>query len=200
MIIVFSGKIGSGKTTAANYLKLKYGFLPYSFARPLKKIGKIFGFSHNEMYGTQKEKLSINEKWGISGREFLQKVGTELFRNNLQKVLPNIQIEYGIWSDIFMNKYKEHNDNYVIDDMRFEDEYNMLRDLGAIFVECRTETKKEENKKDKDCGNQDSYKSHISERSLNNIEVDHIIINNGTMKDMYKSLSGIMEQYIDHNR
>jgi len=72
MIIGISGFIGSGKTTAANYLVQK-GFKEYSMAGPLKKIAEIFHFELHQLYGTQEQKLELNKYWNISGREFLQK-------------------------------------------------------------------------------------------------------------------------------
>ena len=46
----------SGKDTAADYLCQKYHFKKYNFADPLKEgIGKMFGFSHDQLYGKDKE-------------------------------------------------------------------------------------------------------------------------------------------------
>ena len=87
MIYGIIGKIGSGKTTISEYLKLK-GFLEYSFATPLKKVAIALGFSDSEIHGTQEEKLNVNKTWNISGREFLQKFGTEVCRNMLPDLFP----------------------------------------------------------------------------------------------------------------
>ena len=72
-IIGLSGYKGSGKDTVADFLCEKYGFIKYGFADPIKEIAKImFDFSEDE---TLKE--VVDERWGISPREFYQKFGTE---------------------------------------------------------------------------------------------------------------------------
>jgi dephospho-CoA kinase len=134
MIIGITGKIGSGKSTLAEYLTDSYGYIEYSFATPLKQIGEIFGFSQMELYGTQEQKLEVNKLWGVSAREFLQKVGTELFRESLPKVLPDLKIRRGIWSDIFRNVYEKKPELYVVSDVRFLDEYQTIKDLGGIVI------------------------------------------------------------------
>jgi dephospho-CoA kinase len=46
-VIGFCGKMGAGKSTCANHLKNKYGFVKVSFASKLKDIcQQLFGFSH----------------------------------------------------------------------------------------------------------------------------------------------------------
>ena len=87
MIIGISGEIGCGKTTVCKYLKNEHQFIEYNFANPLKQIGTILGFSDKELYGTQQDKLLINPLWGVSGREFMQKFGTEVVRDTLPTIL-----------------------------------------------------------------------------------------------------------------
>ena len=105
MIVGITGKIGSGKSTIAEILT-KHGYIEYSMAYPLKEIGKLFGFTNEQLYGTQEQKLQIHNHWGISARTFLQKIGTELFRENLPKIIPEMKIERTIWVDLFKIKYK----------------------------------------------------------------------------------------------
>ena len=57
MIIGITGKIGSGKSTLAQILEEKFGYTEYSMATPLKEIGRIFGFTEEQLYGTQEQKL-----------------------------------------------------------------------------------------------------------------------------------------------
>ena len=64
LIIGIAGKIGVGKTTTSDYLAQKYSFYEYSFAEPIKKIGLIFGFESHQLYGTQSQKMEVNEHWG----------------------------------------------------------------------------------------------------------------------------------------
>lgn len=183
MIIGITGKIGSGKSTVSNYMADAYGFKEYSFASPLKQIGEIFGFTHTELYGTQEQKLEKNEVWGVSARDFLQKVGTELFRDKLQEVLPHIKVKRGLWSDMFRKKYETHPGLYVISDVRFLDEYQTIKDLGGVVIRVnRNETVNKGGEEHK----------HRSETVMDCITPDFIILNNGSLHDLKIQIDSIV--------
>lgn len=166
MIIGITGKIGSGKTTIARHLKT-LGFEEYCFADPLKKIGSIFGFSNSQLYGTQEQKLEIHPFWKISARTFLQKVGTELFRENLPKIIP--EMSNSVWVDIFKQKYQQSPRNYVISDVRFLDEANAIKELGGVIVRVQRN-----NNISSDNGVE---LIHASEMELSKIQEDFLIDN-----------------------
>jgi len=171
MIIGITGKIGSGKSTLASYLQKK-GYTEYSFAQPLKEIGRIFGFSDKQLFGSQQEKLEIHPYWKVSAREFLQRVGTDLFRVALPQSCPEM---FSVWTRLFILKYSQEPGNYVISDVRFLDEAKTIKDLGGVLI--RTS---------RNC--QDSSLSgtehlHVSEVEMSQIEVDFTIDNNLLSKE-----------------
>jgi ATPase subunit of ABC transporter with duplicated ATPase domains len=79
-LIMLTGKIGSGKTTAAQLLVDHAGYTEVTFAGPIKEFARSIGFTWEEVYGTQAQKETPNKHYGISGRQFLQKFGTDLCR------------------------------------------------------------------------------------------------------------------------
>lgn len=173
-LIGIVGKIGVGKSTAANYLEEKLQFKEVSFAFPLKKIAIELGFKENEVFGTQEEKLEKNELWNISGREFLQKFGTDICRNTLPEMFPSMS---GIWIKLGRQKIEElmkTNYNVVISDVRFPDEAEMIRELGGKIVRIERdtgETKCEVN-------------THASELQSSQIKADVVVQNVEGMPDL----------------
>jgi dephospho-CoA kinase len=189
MIIGITGKIGSGKSTLADYLVEKYNYTEYSFASPLKKIGEIFGFSQRQLYGSQEDKLEKHEIWGVSARDFLQKVGTELFRENLQKVLPDINIHRGIWCDIFRDEYRKNPGLYVVSDVRFLDEYQTIQDLGGIVIRV--------DRGSVDRGGKEH--AHRSELEMEYIVPDYIIENDKGVEELKGKMDDILtERFLDY--
>lgn len=134
MIIGLTGKIGSGKTTLANYLTDRYRLTEYSFADPLKQICLCLGFSRQQLYGSQEEKLIPHPHWGVSGREMLQKLGTDIFRRHLKTVLPEMRIKRTIWADLFELKYQTSPGDYIVSDVRFVDEAEAIKELGGVII------------------------------------------------------------------
>jgi len=168
MIIGITGKIGSGKSTVSNYIVNKYNYTEYSMASPLKEIASIFGFSHEQLHGTQEQKLQKHSVWDISARTFLQKVGTEMFRD-IHTIIPDMKIEKTIWVDLFKQKYKKDPKMYVISDVRFLDEANMIKELGGVIIKTvRINNISSESKIEH---------SHISETEMEQIQPDFVIDN-----------------------
>lgn len=183
MLIGISGNIGSGKTTLANELISKYGFREYSFAEPIKRIGLILGFEYYQLYGTQIQKKEINSFWGISGREFMQKFGTEVCRDVLPEIIPNMKFERSMWIKLAKKFVEENGGDVVISDIRFPDEAKFVKDMGGIIIKIiRNPEQKTQN-------------NHQSENQIINIEQDVIIDNNGTLKELSDNILTWMNYY-----
>jgi len=179
--ILLIGKIASGKTTAANILT-KYGFKEYMFASPLKQFALSLGFNYKNVYGSQEDKLAIDENWNISAREFLQKFGTEVCREALPKAIPNMNMNgRTLWARAMENNIKNA-EPLVISDGRFLDEAKLVRDYDGIIIRLVRNTSDEK------------YSSnHVSESSINEIEEDYVIRNNGSIKDLETQLVDILQ-------
>jgi len=162
-IIGISGEYGSGKTTLAGQF-IKDGYEECSFASPIKQIAKIFGFSDESLYTTQEAKLAIHPQWGVSSREFLQKFGTEV-REQIEKIIP-LKIQRSLWIDMFVNQY-DKNKNYVISDVRFLKEAQVIKELGGIIVRTK-----------RDIPRDAKISSHASETEIKDISADVEVDNN----------------------
>lgn len=179
-IIVFIGSAGSGKTTAANILQEKR-FNKLSFASPIKKLSLSIGFTENEVYGSEKNKPNLY--WGISAREFMQKFGTELCRDQLPNVIPNMNINgQSIWLRALEAKLLSRpRTNFVIDDGRFVDELKMLKRRKAYIVLMHGRS-----------GSMEQFKNHASEREFERVNPDYNIDNSGTKEQLEMQIDTLL--------
>lgn len=134
MLIGFSGKKGSGKSYFADYLVNNKLFIKLSFASPLKEITKIlFNLSDEDVKDPIKKEL-INPKFNASPRELMQWLGTDIMREEFNK---KFNYSGSIWIDNVKDKIKtllEDNKDVVIDDVRFQNEVDMIHSLGGIVI------------------------------------------------------------------
>lgn len=185
LLIGLTGDIGSGKTTVANYLKEKHEFTEYTFSDPLKKIGKIFGFTDEQLYGTQQQKLEINKYHGISGRDWMQKFGTEVCREALPKVIPNMD---RIWVKLFEIFVKESvAAKIVVSDIRFADEAKSVTEQGGIIIRIIRKKAPLEILQPPD------VLLHASETEKQHIRPHVEIENLGNLGDLYKNIDTYLE-------
>lgn len=139
MLIGFSGKKGSGKSYFADYLVNNKLFIKLSFASPLKEITKIlFNLSDEDVKDPIKKEL-INPKFNASPRELMQWLGTDIMREEFNK---KFNYSGSIWIDNVKDKVKtllDDNKDVVIDDVRFQNEVDMIHSLGGIVINLRND-------------------------------------------------------------
>ena len=179
-LICIVGNIGSGKSTAGNILK-KYGYEEITFANPVKEIGLILGFEHKELYGSQEDKLKINEFWGVSGREFMQKFATNVMRNELHKHINMNMDGKTIWVRLCEKKIIQmlkENKKILVSDGRFIDEINMIKQYNGTIIKLERNNLYDLN--------------HESESYISNIPYDTIINNNGTLDELEQSIKKVI--------
>lgn len=129
MIIGLTGDRGIGKSTVANILK-EAGYMEYSFALPIKEgLMKITGLSYEELDSQEYKEKPIS--WlGVTPRDLFRTMGTLWGRN---------MINPDIWTIIakrrMMGEYAGK--NIIISDVRFENELNMIRDMGGIIIHIK---------------------------------------------------------------
>lgn len=182
MIIGLLAKKRHGKDTVADYLVEKYDFTKDAFANPIKEAcGLLFGFSHEQLYGDLKEEIDPN--WGITPRTVMQFVGTEVFRHDINKIIPNIGSNF--WVNSFRARFNnsvKNNKNFkvVIADMRFPNEVDEIHKMGGLVIKIER-------------SGISSSDEHESETSIDKIEnYDILLENNGTLQDLYHKINVIM--------
>jgi len=106
MKIAIIGKICSGKSYLANYLKDKHNFEILSFGEPVKKYAK-------EIFNLKFKNREIIQKFAQSVKE----------------------IDNDVWVKYLINNLDKHKDKHiVIDDLRFKNEQLALKKRGFIFI------------------------------------------------------------------
>ena len=134
---------------ATPLLELSSDWKQVSFAYKIKQcVALITGCKVSNLDNPEFKKKLWN---GVSYREMMQKLGTEVGRN----------IYTDIWVRGLLDEYTEDK-NWIITDTRFPNEVQALRELGAIFVkvECTSDIHTDE---------------HISEKALDKYKFRNII-------------------------
>lgn len=137
MLVGFVGQMGSGKGSCGDILE-KHGFQKESFAKTVKDaIAPIFGWNRDLLEGDTPQSRAFREQpdafWSqVMGKDFtprqaLQMMGTEAGRNVFHTDL-------WVFSLI---KRLEADKNYVITDVRFNNEMKMIREAGGIIIQVQ---------------------------------------------------------------
>ena len=173
IIIGMIGKAGSGKDTVADYIVKKYEYKKTSFATPLKIIvSLISGWSYDFVDGKedrQSRETLKHYKYDMTCREMMQYIGTDLFRK---------QFNENIWVNTARNYINNHSENIIVTDCRFENEINLIKEMGGKIIIIKRD-------------NINNVNKHESEKKLE-IDDAYIIENNGTLEELYLNIDKII--------
>ena len=166
LIIGLSGYAQSGKDTVANILVSKYEFERVAFADAIRSIlwemnpiVKDSGFTLQGVvtaYGWDKAKVMFSEV-----RRLLQEQGV-----SSRKVLGD-----DIWVSAALQKMSNTNKNYVVTDVRFQNEAAMITLLGGQLWRVKRP-------------GVEAVNSHVSEHDLDGYKMDQILHNGGTIDEL----------------
>ena len=137
IIAAYSSYPQSGKSILAKHMRAQYGYEILKFADPMKEMLTnlllFIGIPAEEIpryiEGDLKE-TPIPEFGGKSVRDMLISLGTMWGRN---MVAPDIWVNIAYFQ--MVNRFRYGSPNLIFfDDLRQENEYEMLRDMGACIV------------------------------------------------------------------
>lgn len=175
MIIGISGRIGSGKDTLAQVIReFDPSWEVKKFAAKLKQVASLLtGIPVHKFEDQEFKKQYMPPEWGMTYREFLQKLGTDAMRDGLHK---------NVWVNALMADYKQRTyeparvnsaykdyPNWLITDVRFPNEAEAVRSRGGIVIRITRGTELP------------AEALHTSETALDDYPFDHTISNNGTI-------------------
>jgi hypothetical protein len=132
LIGLYSSAMGSGKTALTDVLAEKHGWVPVKFAGTLKDMVKVLlkdlGIQNPTEFTDGPNKEMVLEDLGCSTRVLMQTLGTEWGRKIIKP---------SIWIDLAVAKIQRlQADGWrvVVDDMRFPNEFQAIKDLGGKAV------------------------------------------------------------------
>ena len=175
--IYFVAKAGAGKTFSANFIIKKYGYKVVKFAYPVYMIAeKYFKMTHKD-------------------RKLLQIIGTDAGRDKIN-------------SEIWVNRFKEDMlviretekilgllpRRFVIDDCRFSNEHEALKDLGfvGIYINASFDTRRKR-LIERDNTAQEHVLNHKSEGLMDSFKDDLVCLNGeGGLAEYYRRLNNLL--------
>ncbi len=124
-LIGLSGKKQAGKSTAASIIH-PHKFVRLAFADKLKEIVQVlYDFDGDQLWGDRKEEIDV--RYGFSARQILQILGVKLREFD----------EYMWVRPIERRIIENPTTNFVIEDVRFDNESEMIRRHGGQIWEVQ---------------------------------------------------------------
>lgn len=169
MLIAFTGRMGSGKSTAAQLLVNTLGTdkaIILKFAEPLYQMQDV-------LYGMAG--FPMPEK----DRELLQFLGTDWARKK----------DPDVWCRLFRAKAQKLLDQGMIvicDDMRFDNEVNTIMGLGGAIVQMIGVQR----------GSHVINTGHASEHGINDLKPEYTISNLGSLYDLENNVRSVYNKLI----
>lgn len=154
--VVYEAMYGDKDNTFVSTKRISRQTIEYAMIGLVNSL-KVTQITNKFIQWAQESGLIVDS---ISGRELLQKVGTEFFRHRIRDTF---------WVDLMQQSILENEGcTIVVDDTRFPDEFRLLKSMGFVMLNI---INPEENIKD----------SHISENSLNGVSFDLTFINDKSL-------------------
>ncbi|MCE2659529.1 MAG: deoxynucleotide monophosphate kinase [Rubrivivax sp.] len=189
-LIGLMGPAGAGKTTVANMLRERHGYMVISLADPLRDmLGALLsglGVGHEWMEDRELKERPI-PIIGASYRKLAQTLGTEWGRQ---------RIDPALWVRLCAHKIQElrgtHQEAVVVHDVRFPNEAGMIRQAGGWVVRVNRQVD----------ALPDGRSAHPSEQWQATAPADFLILNSGSLELLEDQVyrTAVKVQLADRNR
>jgi hypothetical protein len=194
-LIGLHGKAGAGKDTVADYLTDTYdAHYRIAFADPLKEAcSALLGINLIDFYDRD-SKEAVNAAWDLTPRAIAQFFGTEIMREQVTKLVPNLGLDFWIkraWlrlEGIYVPEDEgiySLGDTVIISDVRFQNEYDWIIDNGGTIIHLT---------RPGFSGTVGGIENHASEQSINlwNKERTATCVNDLTLDHLYSQIDNII--------
>lgn len=163
-LVGVTGKAGSGKDVAANFLHTRFGYYQYKLAQPIKRaIERMFGLDPAIWESAAKEEPL--DGLGVSPRRLAQTLGTEWGREIIH---PDIWVSQMAieWQDVNFGGQGQNGTEpgLVISDVRFDNEAKWIIDNGGVVIRIDRQDSRD-------------IHHHISEDGVHEDHIDAIVDN-----------------------
>jgi len=190
MLVALAGRQGSGKTTLANDLR-RGGFKRLSFAGRLKSlVAAVYGWDEESLYTEdgKQGKLDKPVKWGLFEAEHLGALvkATRPLRSEKREFATRREALQYVGTDVLrayddqfhLNSVREQvaaepNADFVLDDCRFLNELQVMRELDAIPVFVMRPDRYQ-------------YSNHKSESELRRRHFRYVVLNDRSQADFVR--------------
>jgi hypothetical protein len=172
-IVGFVGTKGVGKDTAANVLVFRHGFVRRKFAQPIKEACGIIFQLPQDHFENDSHKERVNARHGISPRQMMQMLGTDMFRR---------MVDVDFWIHHFQDWCADQPDDtkVVVTDLRFQNEIDAVKRLGGLVVCIKRQGGE---------GRHRSIDNHITESGIEFLKgVDVYVENDGSVEDLWLNI------------
>ena len=169
-IIAFTGAKGCGKDTVAEIVRRQcapdYPLIKQlAFADPIKqRIQFLFGLKDTYEYDLFKRTQLTYMDRSMDGRHLVREIGMMMREYDSQQFNRYVETQF--------NNPRSHLQKslFLVTDMRFDNEYTMLRQHGATIVKVSRPNY--------------AYDGHITERGFDDQLVDFHLVNDGSLEDL----------------
>lgn len=176
LLIGFVGTKGVGKDTAADVLVAKHGFVRRKFAQPIKDVCvTLFQIPECDFEGPQKE--TVVDRHGLSPRQMMQMVGTDMFRR---------MVHADFWVRHFEDwcAAQPPTSRVVVTDLRFQNEIDAVQRLGGRVVSITRSAGE---------GRHRTTDTHVTEAGIATLRgIDAELENDGTVYELWHKVETLV--------